>query len=283
MFPEPIIPNNIPAERLPPLLRNWHLGSRARRHMNMRRFSSVLSYLLNGERGRALDVGCGWGYNLFLLQWLGYEPYGIDIVQDDFYAARRVSEANDFTCNLAGADVSALPFASNTFTAVTSVEMFEHIYAADRMRAAREIYRVLHPGGVFSLSTPNFNSLIERGKRLLVRIPLLQRLFPPMCYPVGDLLRADYHPYRYHQPLAVDELRALIEGVGFSIVETKTMLFTWKNTPDFLFPAIRFVEAMAESIPGIRGLGSTLVVFARKGSSPEMEPLPQERPTSIRF
>jgi len=237
--------------------------------MSRRRFSSVNTFLLDGERGKSLDVGCGWGYNLFILKSIGYEPYGIDIVQDDFYAARRIAEANDFTCNLTGADASALPFAANTFVAVTSVETFEHIYAADRASAAREIHRVLRPGGIFSLSTPNFNSLVERAKRLLVRAPLLQRVFPPMCYPVDEVPRRHYHPYRYHKPLPLDELTSLVREAGFSIVEIKTILFTWKNTPDFLFPFVRFIEAILEGIPGVKNLGSTLVLSARKRTSPE--------------
>ncbi|MCK4235807.1 MAG: class I SAM-dependent methyltransferase, partial [Candidatus Krumholzibacteria bacterium] len=204
------------------------------------------------------------GYNLFLLHRAGFDAHGIDIVQNDFFAARKVAGANGYSAKLAGADVSELPFSESTFSAVTAVETLEHIYAPDRLKAVTEIARILVPGGSFALSTPNYSSLVETGKRLLVRLPFLKRFFPPMCYPVGEVSRSDYHPYSYHRPVTAGELGGMLEEAGFTVMKTRRIIFVWKNVPDCLFPAARLVESILERLPVLSLLASTLVVSARK-------------------
>jgi SAM-dependent methyltransferase len=262
--PEPRIPPGIPEDRFPDLLRNWFLGSRARRYLARRRFHTVTSLLRSGPKGRALDAGCGWGYNLFLLAREGFSPFGIDIVQDDFLASRRIAHANGYEAPLVGGDVSALPFAPGSFAAITSVETFEHIYESDRMNAIREAWRVLVPGGAFALSTPNYHSIVETGKRALVRLPALKRVFPAMCYPAARVSREDYHPYRYHKPAPRAEIISALEAAGFRVERVRTIIFIWKNIPEWLFPIARILESMLERTILVRGLASTLVVLARK-------------------
>ncbi len=261
---EPVIPSDIPAEKLPALLRNWHFGSKARRHLSRRRFLEVAALLDGAPPGRALDAGCGWGYGLFLLGRRGFSPYGIDIVQDDFPAARRIASANALDASLVGADLGALPFAGGSFAAVTAVETIEHVFAEDRARAFREASRVLVPGGVLSLSTPNRRSIVERGKRVIVRFPRLKRLFPGMCYPAGRVTREHYHPYRYHEPVKESDLRLMLEEAGFDVTLMKTIIFVWKSVPDALFPLSRLVESALERAPLVRDMASTLVVRAVK-------------------
>jgi ubiquinone/menaquinone biosynthesis C-methylase UbiE len=263
-IPELTIPRDIPEDRIPSLLANWHFGSKARRYMSRRRFVSVVEALGPPRAGRVLDIGCGWGYNLFLLGSNGFDPVGIDIVSNDFLAARRIADANETIVRLAQADAGRLPFRDGAFDAVTSVETFEHIFERDRVEAVREIFRILRPGGLLSMSTPNFTSLVESGKRLLIRVPSLKRLFPPMCYPVGDMKRDEYHPYSYHLPVRPRELVELLVGNGFEEIEIRTIIFVWKNLPNFLFYPALWIESALERLPGSRRLGSTLLVKARK-------------------
>jgi len=284
-IPEPVIPGDIPPAELPALLRNWHLGSKARRHLSRRRFYEVTS-LLDRPGGRALDAGCGWGYGLFLLGRRGFEPFGIDIVQDDFPAARRVASANELAVALAGADLGALPFVGGSFAAMTAVETIEHVFEDDRMSALREAWRVLAPGGVLALSTPNERSIVERGKRLIVRFPFLTRLFPAMCYPAGAVPRERYHPYSYHNPVPPAALRRMLVDAGFKVAAMRTILFVWKNVPDALFAPARLLEAALERVPLVRGLASTLVVSAVKverseyGVSESFDEKPPVRPAA---
>jgi ubiquinone/menaquinone biosynthesis C-methylase UbiE len=261
-LPEPVIPEGIPADRMPSLLEHWFLGTKAKRWLSRRRFVTVTGMLPEGKGRRALDVGCGWGYNLFLLGLSGYDPYGIDIVQDDFTAASMIARANGPEAGLCGADMSGLPFRDGTFAAVTAVETFEHVFHPDRPAAVRETMRVLEPGGVLVLSTPNYYSLVESGKRIVTRLPFLKKALPGMCYPVGDIGRGEYHPYSYHRPSSAGEIRSLLEGEGFEVTAVKRIIFVLKNAPDSLFPVARGMERMMEHLPPVNLLASTLVVRA---------------------
>ncbi|MCK4538079.1 MAG: methyltransferase domain-containing protein [Candidatus Krumholzibacteria bacterium] len=263
-LPEPLIPDDIPEDRMPSLLRNWFLGAKAKRYLSRRRFQTVTGMLPAASGGRALDVGCGWGYNLFLLRARGYRPVGIDIVQNDFLAASMIADANGYEIDLLGADMSSLPFRSEQFDAVTAVETFEHVFYPDRKRAIREVGRILAPGGTFILSTPNYFSLVESAKRIVVGLPFLKRVLPVMCYPVGDVSREQYHPYSYHRPAPLKEIAGMLESEGFEIMGARKIIFIWKSVPDILFPLCLAAETFFEKIPLIRGLGSTLVVVAKK-------------------
>jgi ubiquinone/menaquinone biosynthesis C-methylase UbiE len=263
-LPEPVIPPDIPADRMPSLLENWFLGPRAKRWLSRRRFVTVTGMLPPGEGRRALDVGCGWGYNLFLLGHRGYEPYGIDIVPEDFLAATRIAGANGREAAICCADMSSLPFGDGSFAAVTAVETFEHIFHPDRPAAVSEAMRVLEPGGSLVLSTPNYRSLVETGKRLANRLPFLKKALPGMCYPVGAIRREDYHPYSYHRPSPAGEIRALLEAGGFSVTGMRRIIFVLKNMPDSLFQAARGMEKVMEAVPPVSLLASTLVVRAEK-------------------
>jgi SAM-dependent methyltransferase len=263
-LPEPSIPDGIPAGRMPSLLENWFLGAKAKRWLSRRRFVTVTGMLPPGGGRRALDVGCGWGYNLFLLGHRGYEPFGIDIVSDDFLAASMIAGANGREAAVCGADMSALPFGDGTFAAVTAVETFEHIFHPDRPDAVSEAMRVLEPGGVLVLSTPNYRSIVETGKRVANILPFLKKALPGMCYPVGDIGREDYHPYSYHRPSPAGEIRSLLEDGGFTVTGMRRIIFVLKNVPDPLFPAARGLERVMEALPPVNLLASTLVVRAEK-------------------
>jgi SAM-dependent methyltransferase len=158
--------------------------------------------------------------------------------------------------------MSGLPFEGRTFAAVTAVETFEHVFHPDRRAAVREVMRVLEPGGVLVLSTPNYYSFVESGKRVADRLPFLKRALPGMCYPVGDIEREDYHPYSYHRPSPAGEIRHLLEGEGFEVTDITRIIFVLKNVPDFLFPVSRGIEIVMEHLPPVNLLASTLVVRA---------------------
>ena len=49
-------------------------------------------------------------------------------------------------------DAHSIPYPDNTFNTILALEVFEHLH--DPVVAAREIIRVLQPGGLAILSTP---------------------------------------------------------------------------------------------------------------------------------
>jgi SAM-dependent methyltransferase len=72
-----------------------------------------------------------------------------------------------------------LPYPDESFDAVTGTELVEHLQ--DYRAIIREIHRVLRPGGICVLSTPNVLNLNSRLRNLFFGFPVL---FGPL--PVGD-------------------------------------------------------------------------------------------------
>ncbi len=248
---------------LPFLVEHWYLGSRTRRYMMIRRFREVLKQadLVPGQR--VLDLGCGWGYGTLWARERGCRVAGIDLGLDQLRWARATLDAAA-ALGLAQANARALPFRTASFDRAVSVEMMEHVFRPDRARVLGEIARVVKRGGRLALSTPNAASPIEAVKRAAVRWPALRRGLPSSCFPEAADDPGAYHPYRYHHPLTLAELRAGLEAVGFEMLGARRLLWVMKTLPDALLAAGRAIETLAEALPGLNRLGATTLVWAAR-------------------
>jgi 2-polyprenyl-3-methyl-5-hydroxy-6-metoxy-1,4-benzoquinol methylase len=100
--------------------------------------------------GTVLDIGCGPGYGSLRLAKAGFEVTGADIDPERIASARTrfVHESLGFRV-LNGCD---LKLADGSCDYVTSFETIEHV--DDPAQFLRELRRVLKPGGLLFLSTP---------------------------------------------------------------------------------------------------------------------------------
>ncbi len=263
-FPNIQVPSELEPSDMPDLLRYWYLGTRARRHMALRRFQEVDAELRAGPETRILDIGSAWGFNVMALGLLGFHVVGMDLIIDQFPVGGKIAEYNKTAFLVVGGDAADIPFEDACFDCVTMVETIEHIFQTDRVRAISECRRVLKEGGRLVLSTPNYQSFVERFKRFAVKYPGIQRRMPAMCYPAGDVSRATYHPYRYHQPSPEEEIRNLLENNGFRVKKKKYFLFVLKNTPNALFYPLLAAEKILEKLPFFRKLSETVCFVAEK-------------------
>lgn len=117
------------------------------------------------EPGRALlDVGCGRGAVAAALAPRFHEVHGADGDED----ALAVAAGRGVETRLVDLDHDPLPYEDARFDAVLCLEVVEHV--RDPSALAREIARVLEPGGRLYLSTPNIRfagylrTLILRGR-----------------------------------------------------------------------------------------------------------------------
>ncbi len=100
---------------------------------------------------RVLDAGCGVGYGSALLAEAGAE----DVVGVDVAAAVVEAASKDERPGLSftRADVGHLPFPDGSFDLITCFELIEHV--EDAAAVLGELARVLAPGGVLAISSPN--------------------------------------------------------------------------------------------------------------------------------
>lgn len=99
-----------------------------------------------------LDIACGTGYGIGLLRSKARFVTGVDI--DPGAAKEAKNECGDNGVVMLGNGLG-LPFEDNSFDVITSFETLEHLH--DRSKFLAEQRRVLQPGGMLLLSTPNAN------------------------------------------------------------------------------------------------------------------------------
>lgn len=101
---------------------------------------------------RVLDAGCGAGYGAAELSRCGAAAVtGVDVAAEAVAMARSAYAASG--ADFLQASCTALPFAAGSFDLVVSFEVIEHL--RDWRGLLAEARRVLAPGGLFLVSTPN--------------------------------------------------------------------------------------------------------------------------------
>jgi len=119
----------------------------------MTRLGALTKYV-TADKPRALDVGCSIGASVEAAKRLGWESSGVDVSQ----------AAVDFCCQQ-GLDCHKvndhrLPYADDTFDVLTSWHVIEHV--DDANETLEEWFRVLKPGGILVLETPDSQCLKAR-------------------------------------------------------------------------------------------------------------------------
>ena len=112
--------------------------------------------LVKVERPRLLDVGSSVGCVIEAALERGWDAVGTDVS----VSAVEFCRARELPCRHFGGD--ALPFADDSFDVLTSWHVIEHV--ADVESTLAEWFRVLRPGGVMALETPDAASPMVRRR-----------------------------------------------------------------------------------------------------------------------
>lgn len=183
--------------------------------------------LAPGER--VLEIGCGtanlWRENADRV------PEGVALVLADLSPgmlgeARARLAGLPLSPELCEADAQALPFADENFDVVIANHMFYHV--PDRVRALRELRRVLRHGGRLLVGTNHWTHLLEL-RELLARFSLEGLLLAPL----RDRSEFDLET-------AAEEIAAVLEVVG---VERRQSALEIRE----LEPLIAYVRSMVDA------------------------------------
>jgi ubiquinone/menaquinone biosynthesis C-methylase UbiE len=194
-----------------------------------------------------LDAGCGDGRYLAALRpELPPRIAGVDISERILATAR----ASVPDAELRQANLEALPFGDGAFDLVLCSQVIEHVL--DAPATARELARVLQPGGVLILSTDNARNVVSRvlnaPRTGLVRLLGLRGR--------RGLIESPATPY------TLELFRALIEGAGLRVERLETFRFQlmW---PLGRGPLQRLLNRVEERLPP-HAVGDIVVAVARK-------------------
>jgi len=145
-------------------------------------------------RGRLLDVGCALGFIMDVAHERGWQVEGLDVSQ---FAVETVRARWGYTAYHGSLTEQNLPSAA--YDAITMYDVIEHV--PDPRAYMQEAARLLRPGGIYELATPDVGSIPARltGKRW-----------------IGYKL-ADEHVYYF----SVATLTRMLNDAGFDVVHVR--------------------------------------------------------------
>lgn len=115
------------------------------------------------ENKFVLEVGCGEGYGTSLLSQNSAKIIAMDVDKNTItHASEKYGAEN---CVFKLYDGIRIPYEDNTFDAVVSFQVIEHIQ--DDVNYVSEIYRVLRRDGLFIVTTPNRTYRLKPGQKPL--------------------------------------------------------------------------------------------------------------------
>ena len=226
---------------------------------------------------RALDAGCGTGFQAALLADLGWRAYGVDVSGGLLAVARRRLPEAVLTL----ASVEALPYPSGHFDVIVSCGSTLS-FVDDPARALGEMGRVLRPGGRLLLDCehrPSLDLLWTLGSAL-TGDSLGYGVTPREAWHAlnrRDGLRLAYPGYGPLWLFTGRELRRMLGAAGFTTVRAwgvhavtsvlPSTLLHRANPPRPLAAAYRALRrldtALAPTTPA-RALANSLVILAER-------------------
>jgi SAM-dependent methyltransferase len=145
-------PNWYEDEQPPEAVSPWRHHLRKRRLYVQRAIGAHLRRRGVDRVPRLLDLGCGDGNNLVWLSPFSQQAYG-----SDYNLTRLVrSTARNPEATIFAADILDFPAEDNAFDVIFFNHVIEHI--PDDARALATVHRILRPGGLLVLGTPNEGS-----------------------------------------------------------------------------------------------------------------------------
>lgn len=220
------------------------------------RVKTIVEHISNIASGKKiLDIGCAYGfYDIILKNHFGCDISGMEIEESaDAYC--RLLYKHDIPVIRKRISKEKLPIDAESFDIVIFSEVIEHLRISP-LRALRDIHRILKPGGMMLLTTPNICYLrnilnLLGGKNILQEFPDDDELLDNISDEISHV-----------RVYTMGEMKRLLEKAGFNIVESiylSTEVLNLTMRP--LLPAHMIYKLLITVVPSFRDV---LVLVGKK-------------------
>ncbi|HUM05571.1 MAG TPA: class I SAM-dependent methyltransferase [Terriglobales bacterium] len=202
--------------------------------VSRRRFTLEMVESRLAPGSKILDVGCGTGHLAGALMQRGYDAWGVDFSEGMVQYAAVHYRADRFQVG----DIERIPFPDNTFDGIVCLGVMEYLSSDEK--ALREMWRVLKPGGVAIITTPNALCPFWYCDRGLLKARILAR--PLVRLVRRSLTAAKDLPTVTHRRFFPGHWAKLMRSVGLKTEEVVCHAWGWYSLERF-FPQGGFCRA----------------------------------------
>lgn len=240
-------------------------GGNTGKSLNASRRLRLINGCIDLRNKCILDCGCGSGD--YVLEFLKYSSnvFGVEYDEDKVKSFKLLNSNSE---KVMVGDGEHLVFQDNKFDLVLLNEVLEHV--SDEEKILKEAYRVLKPGGVLALFSPNrfypFETHGVRIKKTGATVPYFYPFIPYIPLSLGNRIfeykARNYFPW---------EISHKIKQRGFAIL---THTFVWQTFENIsgassrmfikISPFLRKISFFLEKIPIIRMFGISQVIISEK-------------------
>lgn len=201
------------------------------RNLHELRIRDLALFTLGDIKGKnVLDIGCGSGEYALVMAQMGAFVSGQDISREKVNEALRLMAENGIKSEIKVGDATKLLFDDNSFDAVFSADFFEHINSNQKNLVIAEAFRVLKPGGILTIKTPNLDYC--RMSVFLKRICAVLRFKSPFCI---NIAHTHNNPDNEHHGLTTyAELERILSDNIFHSPAITYLPLVRKKIPIFL-------------------------------------------------
>ena len=163
-FPQP--PENIYLNKVSEYYRTndpYFKVAHSREYLYKRFFNQIKKIK---ENSKILDIGCSYGYFLYLAKEKGLEPYGVEIVPEFVEIGKK------FGINIQCTPFEKLDLPENYFDIITLWNIFDELFSPSECLI--KIKKFLKPNGILFMRIPNadFHSFICEINKILEKFSL---------------------------------------------------------------------------------------------------------------
>lgn len=186
------------------------------------------------KSGRLADIGCGSGYFLAYLKQYAGQNWKLSGVEPNTVLRKAAGSATGISVR--NGTMSALPYTDEALDVITCLDVLEH--SPQLEKNIIEFHRVLKPGSILLVQSPNYDSLMAKLTRAK-----------------WDWWSPPDHVLHFTPAF----LNKFIESQGFSVLRT----FTYEDSYDFQ-RNIRGILPKGKMVSGIFHIVSPLLWFAEQ-------------------